>query len=66
MPNQATGTYVLRFVPPVGMGFSPQHVGPPATDSDADPADGTATAVVEVPNGAINQIPNLDIGLITR
>ncbi|TDD54452.1 TonB-dependent receptor [Saccharopolyspora elongata] len=66
MPNQGTSTYVLRFVPPEGMGFSPRHVGAPETDSDADPADGTAIAVVALTDGKINQIPNLDIGLVTK
>ncbi|MEV0053076.1 SdrD B-like domain-containing protein [Saccharopolyspora shandongensis] len=66
MPNQGTSTYVLRFVPPEGMGFSPQHAGAPETDSDADPADGTATAVVALTDGKINQFPNFDIGLVTK
>ncbi|MGP4020069.1 SdrD B-like domain-containing protein [Saccharopolyspora sp. 5N708] len=64
--NEGTSTYVLRFVPPEGMAFAPQHVGAPETDSDADPADGTATAVIELVDGKINQVPNLDIGLITQ
>lgn len=63
--NEMTGTYPLRFVPPAGMGFSPQHVGNPATDSDADPATGTATAVIQLVDGTINQVPDMDIGLIT-
>ncbi|MCI2423716.1 carboxypeptidase regulatory-like domain-containing protein [Saccharopolyspora sp. K220] len=66
MPNQGTSTYVLRFVPPDGTAFAPQHVGAPETDSDADPAEGTATAVIELVDGKINQVPNLDIGLISQ
>ena len=66
LPNQGTSTYMLRFVAPEGMAFSPKNAGPPGTDSDADPADGTATAVVALTDGRINQVPDLDVGLITR
>ncbi|QUH03481.1 carboxypeptidase regulatory-like domain-containing protein [Saccharopolyspora erythraea] len=66
LANQGTGTYSLRFVAPEGIRFSPKNAGAPATDSDADPATGVATAVVALTDGRINQVPNLDIGLVTE
>ncbi|RZS32751.1 SdrD B-like protein [Herbihabitans rhizosphaerae] len=64
MPNQGTSTYAFRFVPPAGMTFSPYHVGDPATDSDVPP-DGYARAVIELVDGRINNVLNIDAGLVT-
>ncbi|CAM02254.1 similar to fibrinogen-binding protein [Saccharopolyspora erythraea NRRL 2338] len=66
LANQGTGTYPLRFVAPEGIRFSPKNAGAPATDSDADPSTGIATAVVALTDGRINQVPNLDIGLVAE
>jgi hypothetical protein len=63
-PDQMTGQYVFGFVAPEGMTFSPQHVGDPATDSDADSANGAVKVTVELVDGKITQFPNMDVGLV--